>query len=421
MTLTQTLEPKQLLNIDPKLDDYTLYTSVTVKDLTVEGNRLLSKIKSGDFDRSIYINPNQVILHGFPHQLMRDYFKNDYYEIIPHARYELLGALLACLISEDIKEHYPDACKIFTDVIKEPTDQSLEFIERIIRLDNEKYVAFVEETLMNTKNRIEGWKVTKHKALQVAFEDALATKTEIENKIRTGNPESIHFSDLKADDLEDEELFEPYLKRGASYVKYAAIYSRYGRNFLMAIGIELLALVIVHSWLALLGILITVPAYAVFILWHVVINAVSQKLSSDDKRLKQMLHYIKKFEDTQIPATKLTWSKAFEQYCANENIVATGIDRAFAVLYFKEEYKTADALKAKLKVESGNREAQLDALVAFVTAHSPILKERTDAIYTKARKRLDIDEQTKAGVDDAFRKDLESLSKKNDSSDDIKL
>lgn len=398
-----------LLNVNPELTQYDYIYNVIYDDLTPEGKELFERVKAKDFDPETFYgeNTDSIYLAGFEGVISRNVLSNDNYKVMESVYdYDLLREILALKIYVDLKRDFPEVVKELEAHLDVPSKQTYEFFRVYISKNSLRYERFLESTLKNTRDRIEMRNGRTSDVINDALEAALSKVQQASDAQRTGNKVSVSYDDMKLEDLEEEPLFVPYLSAGGKTLSGKIFNSGVGTTFLVIMGIELVMLVVFGSLMAGLLFGLTLPFYSIYLLVVSVQHAGSHFFTSNDTKLDGAIKYINGHVNQVVPGTSVLWPKAFERYCAKNQLATTPIDKAFAILYLQEQFEDATMLKAKLEIEKDNIDAQMDAINKFIDANVDVIEFRTDAIYERARARMYNEELARDAVNDAFNAEL---------------
>lgn len=401
-----------LLNVNPELTQYDYIYNVIYDDLTPEGKELFERVKAKDFDPETFYgeNTDSIYLAGFEGVIRRNVLSNDNYKVMESVYdYDLLREILALKIYVDLKRDFPEVVKELEAHLDVPSKQTYEFFRVYISKNSLRYERFLESTLKNTRDRIEMRNGRTSDVINDALEAALSKVQQASDAQRTGNKVSVSYDDMKLEDLQEEPLFVPYLSAGGKTLSGKIFNSIAGRAFLVIMGVELIMLVVFGSLMAGLLFGLTLPFYSIYLLIVSVQHASSHFFTSSDTKLDGAIRYINGHVNQIIPGTSILWPKAFERYCARNQLAITPIDKAFAILYLQEQFEDATMLKAKLEIERDDFEAQSDAIYKFIDANIDVIEFRTDAIYERARARMYNEELARDAVNDAFNAELKKF------------
>lgn len=401
-----------LLDINKDLAQYDYVANVQYDDLTLEGKSLFDQVKAKAFDPETFYgeHTDNIYLAGLEGIIRRNILINDYYNVIGNVYdYDLLREILALKIYVDLKRDFPEVVKELEAHLDIPSKQTYEFFHVYITKNAERYERLIEATLKNTRERIEARDSKKSDVINDALEAALDKVQQASDAQRTGNKVAVQYADMKLEDLVEEPLFAPYLAAGGKTLAGKIFNSAVGRTFLIIMGAELFTLMVFNSFAAGMFFAMTLPFYCIYLLIVMVQHAGTHFFTSNDTKLESAIKYINGHVNQIVPGTSILWPKAFERYCAKNQLATTPIDKAFAIIYLQEQFEDATMLKAKLEIEKDNIEAQMDAINKFIDANVDVIEYRTDAIYERARARMYNEELARNAVDDAFNDELKKF------------
>lgn len=398
-----------LLDINKELAQYEYVANVQYDDLTFEGKGYFDQVKAHAFDpETLYSENSQgIYLAGLENVICRNVFINDHYNIVDRIYdYGLLREILALKIYVDLKRDFPEVVKELEAKIDVPSRQTYEFFRVYITKNAESYERFIESTLKNTRDRIEARNSSESNTINDALKAALNNVHQSANAQHTGNKAAVKYSDMKLEDLEEEPLLAPYLASGGKSLAGRIFNSAVGRTFLTVFGAELFTHIVFNSAAAGLFFGITLPFYGIYLLIIIIGHLVMRSLTSDHYGvIKYIIHYV----DPKISGTSIYWAKAFDEYCAQNQLTTTPIDKAFAILYLKQQFEDATMLKMKLEIEQDSFEAQSAAITKFIDANIDVIELRTDAIYERARARMEQEAIVRDIVDKSFNDELKKF------------
>lgn len=397
-----------LLDINKDLAQYDYVANVQYDDLTFEGKGYFDQVKAQAFDPDTFYGENTqgLYLAGLEGVIRRNIFINDHYNIVDRIYdYDLLREILALKIYVDLKRDFPEVVKELEAQLDVPSRQTYEFFRVYITKNAERYERFIESTLKNTRERIEA----RSNVINDALATALDKVQQASDAQRTGNKVSVPYADMKLEDLEEEPLLVPYLTSGGKTLAGKIFNSPGGRTFLIILGTELITLIVFNSFAAGLFFGITLPFYVIYLLIVMMKHASERFFTSHDTKLDRTIRYINGHVNPIVPGTSILWAKAFDKYCAQNQLATTPIDKAFAILYLQQQFADATMLKAKLEIEQDNFDAQSAAIAKFIDANINVIEFRTDAIYERARARMHNDKLARDAINNAFNDELKKF------------
>lgn len=420
-----------LLDINKDLAQYDYVANVQYDDLTFEGKGYFDQVKAHAFDpETFYFEDTQgLCLAGLEGVIHKDVFINDHYNIVDRIYdYGLLREILALKIYVDLKSDFPEVVKELEAQLDVPSRQTYEFFRVYITKNAERYEHLIESTLKNTRDRIEARNSSESNTINDALKAALDNVHQSANAQHTGSKAAVKYSDMKLEDLEEEPLLAPYLASGGKSLAGRIFNSAVGRTFLTVFGAELFTHIVFNSAAAGLSTTfdvstfffgITLPFYGIYLLIIIIGHLVMRSLTSDHYGvIKYIIHYV----DPKISGTSIYWAKAFDEYCAQNQLTTTPIDKAFAMLHLQQQFEDATMLKMKLEIEQDSFEAQSAAITKFIDANIDVIELRTDAIYERARARMEQEAIVRDIVDKSFNDELKKFKAIPDKAkDDIVL
>lgn len=401
-----------LLDINKDLAQYDYVANVQYDDLTPEGKGYFDQVKAHAFNPETFYGENTqgIYLEGLEGVIRRKVFINDHYNIVDRIYdYGLLREILALKIYVDLKRDFPEVVKELEANLDVPSRQTYEFFRVYITKNAERYERFIEAILKNTRERIEARNSSESNVINDALKAALDKVQQASNAQRTGNKVAVQYADMKLEDLEDEPLLVPYLASGGKTLAGKIFNSPGGRTFLIILGTELITLIVFNSFAAGLFFGITLLFYAIYLLIVMMKHASERFFTSHDTKLDRMIRYINGHVNPIVPGTSILWAKAFDKYCAQNQLATTPIDKAFAILYLQQQFADATMLKAKLEIEQDNFDAQSAAIAKFIDANIDVIEFRTDAIYERARARMHNDKLARDAINNAFNDELKKF------------
>lgn len=401
-----------LLDINKDLAQYDYVANVQYDDLTPEGKGYFDQVKAHAFNPETFYGENTqgIYLEGLEGVIRQKVFINDHYNIVDRIYYYgLLREILALKIYVDLKRDFPEVVKELEANLDVPSRQTYEFFRVYITKNAERYERFIEAILKNTRERIEARNSSESNVINDALKAALDKVQQASNAQRTGNKVAVQYADMKLEDLEDEPLLVPYLASGGKTLAGKIFNSPGGRTFLIILGTELITLIVFNSFAAGLFFGITLPFYVIYLLIVMMKHASERFFTSHDTKLDRMIRYINGHVNPIVPGTSILWAKAFDKYCAQNQLATTPIDKAFAILYLQQQFADATVLKAKLEIEQDNFDAQSAAIDKFIDANIDAIEFRTDAIYKRARTRMYNEALARDAIDNAFNDELKKF------------
>lgn len=401
-----------LLDINKDLAQYDYVANVQYDDLTPEGKGYFDQVKAHAFDPETFYGENTqgIYLAGLEGVIRRNVFINDHYNIVDRIYdYGLLREILALKIYVDLKRDFPEVVKELEAHLDVPSRQTYEFFRVYITKNAGRYERFIEAILKNTRERIEARNSSESNVINDALKAALDKVKQASNAQRTGNKVAVQYADMKLEDLEEEPLLVPYLSSVGKTLAGKIFNSPGGRTFLIILGTELITLIVFNSFAAGLFFGITLPFYVIYILIVMMKHASERFFTSNDTKLDRAIRYINGHVNPIVPGTSILWAKAFDKYCAQNQLATTPIDKAFAILYLQQQFADATMLKAKLEIEQDNFDAQSAAIAKFIDANIDVIEFRTDAIYERARARMHNDKLARDAINNAFNDELKKF------------
>lgn len=411
-----------LLDINKDLAQYDYVANVQYDDLTFEGKGYFDQVKAHAFDpETFYFEDTQgLCLAGLEGVIHKDVFINDHYNIVDRIYdYGLLREILALKIYVDLKRDFPEVVKELEAQLDVPSRQTYEFFRVYITKNAERYEHFIESTLKNTRDRIEARNSSESNVINDALEVALDNVHQSANAQHTGNKAAVKYSDMKFEDLEEEPLLAPYLASGGKSLAGKIFNSAFGIAFLTILSVEIITHIILNSATSGIFVKITLPMYVIYLLITIIGHLGRRSLTSDHYgAIKYIIHYV----DPKVSGTSIYWAKAFDKYCEQNQLSTTPIDKAFAMLYLQQQFADATMLKMKLEIEQDSFEAQSAAITKFIDANIDVIELRTDAIYERARARMEQEAIVRDIVDKSFNDELKKFKAIPDKAkDDIVL